>query len=155
MSEIRSIVYSPRNLPAEPHDHYQRVPVAEADLLVGRGLRGDRKGGSPKRQLNLMSAEALDALAQQGFQTGPGQMGEQIVLAGLDFAALAPGTRLQLGSAATIEFIKDRTGCERFEHIQGHSPSEAAGRMGVMARVVTRGHIAVGDPVRLLAPEAA
>ena len=155
MSEIRSIVYSPRNLPAEPDDHYQRVPVAEAELLVGRGLRGDRKGGSPKRQLNLMSAETLAALAQAGFQTGPGLMGEQIVISGLDVNALEPGARVQLGETACIEVVSHRTGCERFEHIQGHSPSEAAGRMGVMARVVTRGHIAVGDPVRLLAPEAA
>ena len=155
MNAIVSIAYSPTDLPAEPEDHYQRVPVSEAALLVGHGIRGDRKGGSPKRQLNIMSAETLAVLAQAGFQTAPGQMGEQIVISGLDVNALAPGTQVQLGDTACIEVISHRTGCDRFEHIQGHAPSEAAGRLGAMAKVVTAGRIGVGDPVRLLTPEAA
>src|SRR6266540_2655388 len=93
MSAIVSIAYSLTHLPAEPHDHYQRVPVSQAALVVGHGIQGDRKGGSPTRQLNIMSAEALAPLAATGFKIGPGQMGEQIVVSGLDLDALEPGAQ--------------------------------------------------------------
>ncbi len=155
MSELVSIANSPTHLPAEPADFYQRVSVTEADLVVGRGIRGDRKGGSPTRQLNIMSAEALAELAGSGFKIAPGQMGEQLVVRGLNVDALAAGAQFQIGAAAIVEVVSHRTGCERFEHIQGHAPSEAAGRLGVMAKVVAAGPIAVGAPVRLLTPETA
>jgi MOSC domain-containing protein YiiM len=155
MSAIVSIAYSPTHLPAEPDDYYQRVPVTQAELVVGHGIQGDRKGGNPNRQLNIMSAEELAPLAAAGFKIRPGQMGEQIVISGLDLGALEPGARVQLGETACIEVVSHRTGCERFEHIQGHPPTEAAGRLGVMAKVVTAGPIAVGDPVRLLTAETA
>ena len=94
-------------------------------------------------------------LAAAGFKLAPGQMGEQIVVSGLDLAALQPGAQFQLGATAVVEVHDHRSGCERFEHIQGHSPKEAAGRLGVMAKVVIAGPIAVGDPVRLLTAETA
>jgi MOSC domain-containing protein YiiM len=149
MPHIASIVYSPAHDFEQPADHYLRVPVSFAELVAGHGIDGDRKGSNPDRGLNVMSAEILAGLAKEGFQTGPGQMGEQIVIAGLDFSALAEGTRLQLGEA-TIEFIRNRTGCDRFEHIQGRPRETVAGRVGFMASVVAGGRIKVGDPVRVL-----
>jgi MOSC domain-containing protein YiiM len=149
MAKIVSIAYSP--LDAEPHpaDAYQRVPMAQAVLVVGQGIQGDRKGRSPKRQLNIMRAEVLEAMQAEGYKTAPGQMGEQLVIGGLAPDALKPGARLLVGASAQVEVLSLRTGCERFEHIQGHSPEEAAGRLGMMARVVAGGPITVGDPVRL------
>ena len=147
MAHITSIVYSPKIDYQEPADEYLRVLVSIADLVAGHGIDGDRKGSQPDRGLNVMSAEILAGLASEGFQTGPGQMGEQIVISGLDFGALSEGTRLQLGSAAAIEFIKNRTGCDRFEHIQGGARATVADRVGFMARVVASGRIRVGDPV--------
>jgi MOSC domain-containing protein YiiM len=150
MPHIASIVYSPKIDYEEPADRYLRVPVSMADLVAGHGIDGDRKGSNPERGLNVMSAEILAQLAQEGFQTGPGQMGEQIVISGLDFDSLADGVQLQLGQTATIAFLKNRTGCERFEHIQGQPREIVAGRVGFMASVVTGGRIKVGDPVRVL-----
>ena len=146
---IVSIVYTPAGDYDRPVERYLRVPISSADLVAGRGIRGDRKGSNSNRALNLMSAETLAVLANEGFKTSPGQMGEQIVIAGLDFSSLIEGTRLQLGDAAVIEFVQDRTGCERFERIQGKSPSTVAGRLGFMACVITGGHIAAGDAVRV------
>ena len=150
MTHIASIVYTPSHDYQQPANHYLRVPVSNAVLVAGHGIDGDRKGSQPDRGLNVMSAEILAGLAQAGFMTGPGQMGEQLVIAGLDFSALVPGTRLQLGDTACIEFINNRTGCERFEHIQGQPRETVAGRVGFMAHVVTAGHIKVGDSVRVL-----
>ncbi len=150
MPTIVSIVYTPKIDYQEPADHYLRVPVSMANLVEGSGIDGDRKGSNPDRGLNVMAAEILADLAREGFSTGPGQMGEQLVIAGLDFATLTEGARLQIGSAATIQFIKNRTGCERFEHIQGHPRESVAGRVGFMASVVASGRIRVGDTVRIL-----
>jgi MOSC domain-containing protein YiiM len=150
MAHIASIVYTPSDDYEQPADHYLRVPLSHAELVAGHGIRGDRKGSNPDRGLNVMSAELLAGLAREGFQTGPGQLGEQVIIAGLDFTGLAEGTRLQLGNNATIEVIKNRTGCERFEQVQRRPPEMAAGRLGFMASVVAGGPIAVGDSVKVL-----
>src|SRR5713226_1386062 len=113
MPHLASIVYSPAHVNEQPADHYLRVPVSTAELVAGHGIDGDRKGSNPDRGLNVMSAEILAGLAREGFKTGPGQMGEQIAIAGLDFSALSEGVRMQVGDVATIEVIKNRTGCDR------------------------------------------
>jgi MOSC domain-containing protein YiiM len=119
-------------------------------LLAGHGIEGDRKGKWGERQINIMSAETLKVLESEGFRTAPGEMGEQIVVAGIDLNTLPAGARIQLGPAAIIEVTMPRTGCDRFEHIQGKPKHLVRGRLGAMARVVTGGPIAVGDPVSIL-----
>ncbi len=118
-------------------------------LTVDRGIEGDRKGKGRDRQLNIMSAETLANLAAEGFKTGPGQMGEQIVVDGIGVDSLPAGARIRLGESAVVEVTIARTGCDRFEHIQGKLKKLVRGRLGVMARVVTGGPIAVGDAVAL------
>ncbi len=150
MISVTSIVYKPEGRASDPGDHYLRIPLNSANLVTGYGIEGDSKGGNPKRNLNIMSHESLETLHKDGFSTLPGQMGEQIDIKGLDVGELAVGDRLKIGDTAIVEIISHRTGCQRFEHIQGKSPQQAAGRMGVMAKVVTGGTIAIGDPVKLL-----
>lgn len=147
--QVASIVYKPEGTDSDPETHYVRISLATANLVAGYGIEGDRKGGHPKRNLNIMSFETLEALRAEGFNTLPGQMGEQIVVRGLELGDLSDGDRLFIGERACVEVVNQRTGCQRFEKIQGKPPKLAAGRMGVMAKVVTSGAIAVGDPVKL------
>ncbi|MBO0700452.1 MAG: MOSC domain-containing protein [Zavarzinella sp.] len=147
MPHLVSITYTPADVERKPADHYARVSVECATLVEGKGIAGDLKGTGRARQLNVMRSETLAELAAEGRQVGPGEMGEQLVIAGLDPAALAEGSRLRLGPTAVIEVTLPRTGCDRFEHIQGTSKESVAGRLGVMCRVVTGGKIAAGDPV--------
>ena len=149
-AQVASIVYKPEGGDPDPEDRYLRVPLRSVELVAGYGIAGDRKGGHPRRNLNLMSYETLEALRAEGFQTLPGEMGEQVVLRGLDVGRLAAGDRLRIGDQACVEVIDQRTGCRRFERIQGKSADTAAGRMGVMAKVVAGGPIRVGDPVGLI-----
>lgn len=152
--EIASIVYKPDLTQEDSLDAYLRVPLESATLSVGQGIQGDRKGRHPTRQLNIMSFETLEALRAEGFSTQPGQMGEQIVIRGLEAGSLAEGDRLQIGEQAWVEVVNHRTGCDRFERIQGRPRTQAAGRLGVIARVVAGGPVRVGDPVRLVRAEA-
>ena len=141
-------MYRPKGT-KRPQDRYERVPVERVRLVEFQGIEGDLKGGSTDRQLNVMHAEQLAELGTEGFQVGPGQMGEQIVVAGVDPAALVDGAQLRLGTAV-IKVVEPRTGCARFEMIQGKPRGDAKGRLGVIARVVTGGAVAVGDAVEVL-----
>lgn len=148
MIRVISIVYKPEGAAPEPEEYYLRTPLESANLVAGHGIEGDRKGGNPKRNLNIISFETLEALHEDGFSTQPGQMGEQIVIAGIVLDKLVEGERLQIGNHACVEVVSHRTGCQRFEHIQGKTPQQATGRMGVMAKVITGGLVSVGDAVK-------
>ena len=150
-ARVVSIVYRPLKT-GRPQDRYERVPVERVQLVEFQGIASDVKGGSTKRQLNVMRAEVLAELGAEGFQVGPGEMGEQIVVAGVDPAALVEGARIKLGRAV-IEVFELRTGCARFEAIQGKSRREAKGRLGAIAGVLVGGAVAVGDAVEVLAAE--
>ncbi|MBS0266171.1 MAG: MOSC domain-containing protein [Planctomycetes bacterium] len=148
MATIVSIVYSPPTDEPRPQDHYHRVPLTTAQLVVGHGIEGDRKGRWKGRELSLMSAETLAILAAEGFRTAPGELGEQLIIEGLDVNTLPQGARLQLGSTSIVEVTEPRTGCDRFEHIQGKFKGLVRGRFGVLTNVVQAGSITVGDSVQ-------
>lgn len=149
MPQIVSIVHKPTDVEQKPADHFARVPLERAMLVAGHGLAGDGKGGTEGRHLNIMLAEVVAQLHKDGFRTAPGELGEQIVLAGLNPEALVSGVRLRLGETAVVEIVKARTGCDRFVHIQKKQKESAKGRIGFMALVVHGGEIAVGDSVDL------
>jgi MOSC domain-containing protein YiiM len=151
MGELVSIVFKPEGAP--PNDAgYTRVPVHETCLLAGYGIEGDMKGGHPTRNLNIMAAETVSILSTEGFAADPGQLGEQLLVSGIALDGLPPGTQLQVGPTAVIEVTEPRVGCGKFEKHQGRRKEEAAGRMGVMARVVASGNIQVGDAVTVITP---
>lgn len=147
MPNIVSIVHTPAGVERKPADFYARVPIERATLVAGKGIEGDVKGRSTTRQLNIMAVEVLDQLGGEGFRTGPGEMGEQIVINGIDLSALKSGDRLRFGETAVAEMVLARTGCDRFEHIQQHPKGSVRGRLGIMAKVVVGGEIRVGDAV--------
>ena len=148
---LLSIVYKPEGGPAA-EDAYTRVPVDAAELVLKHGIKGDAKGSTGSRQLNIMSADMVAALNAEGYNTKPGALGEQLVIAGVDLEALPPGSLLAIGSQAQVEVVKLRTGCSKFERYQGRPQSETVGRLGILAIVVTEGTINVGDAVAVLPP---
>ncbi|GAB4580121.1 MAG: hypothetical protein Fur0022_28600 [Anaerolineales bacterium] len=154
MATIKSIVYMPRNKEDyDRHGPFLRLPLKEAQLIAHYGLEGDHKAGTnPNRQLNLIPTDWLAARATEGYRTGPGEMGEQIILDGITMAEMSPGLRLQLGDQAIIELVKTRTGCERLDESQPQPiPAEIklAG-IGYLAKIIQTGTIHVGDPVSIL-----
>ncbi len=146
---IISICYKPKAVRSP--DAYLRVVRDGVELVAGRGIRGDSKGRSPRRQLNIMSQETVEQLRAEGYRTAPGELGEQIVISGIDVQTLPPGTRLLMGDSAVIEIFSVREPCNRFEHIQGKP--QAYERVGVLAGVITGGQIGIGDVVRVIAAD--
>lgn len=154
--KLFSITYQPVGVAYEEgrFGDFIREPFPTAVLRAGHGLEGDQKAGhNPKRQVNVLSREWLEARKAEGYRSEPGQFGEQMVVSGIDVMALPPGTRLRIGADAVIEITKARTGCSRLQAAQSR-PVEC-GNIGILSRVVAGGAIAVGDPVSVIVAEEA
>ena len=85
--------------------------------MEGLGVEGDAHAGPfvrhrhlarrrPKmpnlRQVHLIPSELFQALRADGYELRPGDLGENILTAGLDLEALPLGTILKLGAEAAI-----------------------------------------------------
>ncbi|WP_447972906.1 50S ribosomal protein L11 methyltransferase [Nitrospira sp. Kam-Ns4a] len=132
-------------------------PVPEAQVTV-EGIQGDRQRsravhGGPDRAVCLYSLELIEALQREGHPIGPGSAGENLTLAGLEWARLKPGSRLRIGEAVRLEITSYTAPCSlnarwfrqgNFKRIsQKHRP----GWSRLYARVLAEGAVRPGDPV--------
>lgn len=146
-------------------------------LLAGLGVEGDAHMGTTVkhrsrvardptvpnlRQVHLLHRELLDELAAKGFSVGPGDIGENILTAGLDLLALPTGTELAIGAEATIRITGLRNPCLQLNKFQpglmaATLDRDAAGNLirkaGVMAIVLTGGDVRPGDAIRVTLPD--
>src|SRR5579859_4447380 len=141
MIVVKSIVYKPKTEKSGHASSFVRNPLQEANLIEGYGIEGDRKGGNPHRNLNVMDEVTIDELAAQGFPTGPGVLGENIILGGIDLRTLPEGTQLRLGDEAVIALGKMRMPCDQLTPPDALVTESVAGRVGVMCRVVKSGMV--------------
>jgi MOSC domain-containing protein YiiM len=148
---LESITYKPKQAPPVPRG-YQRVAAQEARLIADYGIEGDRKGGHPKRNLNVMDTITLAELAAEGYPTGAGVLGENLVISGIDLRRLPAGAHLQIGAEAIVQLGKLREPCEQLTELDSRMPDSVVGRVGFMCRVVRGGLIRVGDPVAVVLP---
>jgi MOSC domain-containing protein YiiM len=152
-------------------------PCAHITLIQGEGVLGDAHCGvtvkhrsrvakdpsQPNlRQVHLIHAELLDELAARGFSVGPGELGENVLTRGVDLLALSAGTKMLFPSGAVLQITGLRNPCAQ---INGHSPGlmnalldwaddgSLIRKGGVMAIVLSAGHICAGDSVTFLSSE--
>lgn len=134
-----------------------KLPVPSAEVTTA-GVSGDRQKnlkfhGGPDRAVSLLAQEVIDHLAAQGHPIRPGSAGENLTIAGLDWAALGPGSRLRIGATAVLEVTSHAKPCSK---IAGSFRDGAIacldqelnpGRSRLYARVLMPGTVAVGDVV--------
>ncbi|HEX8494811.1 MAG TPA: MOSC domain-containing protein [Pyrinomonadaceae bacterium] len=134
--------------------------VGEA-LLTQTGLVGDYQAklkihGGPERALCLYALELIQRLQTEGHPISPGSIGENVTIAGLDWDALAPGSRLALGDEVVIEISSYTTPCKTIaaSFIGGTynriSQKKNPGWSRLYARVLKAGRLATGQSVRVL-----
>lgn len=137
------------------------VPTA---VVTAGGLAGDahndtRNHGGPDAALCLYGVEGYLRLQAEGHPAYPGSLGENVVTAGLDYAALRPGDRLRLGKDVEIELTRHTTPCVKIAasfHDGGFQrvlEKKHPGSSRYYARVVTGGTICPGDPIEVLKSE--
>jgi MOSC domain-containing protein YiiM len=131
---------------------FSKDVVAAVTLLAGLGVEGDAHAGTTVqhlsrvrrdptapnlRQVHLVHAELLAELTAEGFDVGPGAMGENVTTSGVDLLGLPTGTRLHLGPDAVVRVTGLRNPCVQLDGLGA----------GLMKRLVRRG--ADGGTVRL------
>ncbi len=137
-----------------------KMPVRAADVgpdgLAGDAVKHKKIHGGPTRALCLFSADVLAALAAEGHPIQPGWVGENVLLADIDWRAVQIGSRLALGANVTLEVTSFTPPCKqiaaafiqrRFRRIL-HSAHPGWSR--VYVRVLSLGSVQIGDPARLL-----
>lgn len=96
---IVQISVSPRGVP--------KTAVARARITVlgveGDGHRAVPYHGGPDRAVCLYAMEAIRALQAEGHPIGPGTLGENVTIEGLDWSAVTPGRRLLVGDDVLLE----------------------------------------------------
>jgi MOSC domain-containing protein YiiM len=137
-----------------------RPVVVRFDRLEGDG-RGDlRFHGAPHNAVHAYAIEDLRWWSDElGCGLGPGAMGENLTLEGIDVSEEAVGEQWRVGSAL-LEVVKRRTPCRKLGLRFGDPTFPArflhAGRLGLYLRVLEEGVITAGDQVvRVPPPEGA
>ena len=120
-------------------------PVQEATVLSGLGLEGDRSAYEGNtRQVLFMDKETLDE-----FGLAPGQVKENITTSGLDLSQAKKGQMFFIGDDVTMEIVGECEPCGKMDALQPGLMDKIDGRRGMLAKVISGGHIKVGDSVRV------
>jgi MOSC domain-containing protein YiiM len=111
--------------------------------------------------VHLIPGELHDELNAEGFDVGPGDMGENITTRGLELLALPAGTRLQLGPDAVVEVTGLRNPCAQLDDFRAGLRAAVLERggdgtlvrkTGVMAVVLSDGEVRSGDAIAVELP---
>lgn len=140
-----------------------KLPVAEAEIgfagVVGDSQKVRRHHGRPSQALCLWSLEVIEALAGEGHAVSPGAAGENLTLAGVDWAALRPGVRVVLGDgrdAPVAEITGWTEPCTTIAHCFAERDfrridhTRRPGWSRAYAAVVRGGPVRAGAPVTVL-----
>lgn len=145
------------SLKAEPG--LPKHPSEQITLLAGCGVEGDYHAGTTirhrylarkdperpnNRQVLLVDLEIINHIKGLGIQLAPGELGENILVEGVDLMALEIGTCLEIGPAL-VELTEVREPCYQLDGVHpgleraveggtDHNESPNAGMLGIVVR---------------------
>jgi MOSC domain-containing protein YiiM len=126
----------------------RRVTSAQ---VTGDGLVGDghahQKHCRPHRAVSIQDLELLDELRAEGYPVGPGIMGENVTVRGLNVQQLAPGDRLRFENGPTVELTEPRKPCFVLDAIDPALQVAVVGRCGFLGSVVRTGRLFPGQHI--------
>lgn len=146
MGRLVTINISKGGVPKRP------VPAC---AVTAAGLQGDRQRdleyhGGPDRAVCLYSQDLIEALQEEGHPIRPGAIGENFTLAGLAWADVVPGARLDIGEVR-IEVTDYAVPCSNIagsfhdRRMSRVSQKVHPGWSRMYARVLREGTVKVGD----------
>jgi MOSC domain-containing protein YiiM len=132
----------------------------ERCAITHQGLAGDRQRdleyhGGPDRAVCIFSKDLIEKLRSEGHPIAPGTIGENLTIGGVDWNAMTPGSRVEVG-AVELELTAYAAPCR---NIAGSFRDRRMGRVSqkahpgwsrLYARVIREGTVRVGDPVRIV-----
>ena len=157
--------------------HFSKSPQLSVRLVAGLGIEGDAHMGETVkhrsrarkypdmpnlRQVHLVDTGYTSLMKQRGFDLGPGDIGENILVAGLDLIALPCDTIFEMGSdGAAIRLTGLRNPCIQMDRflpglmaasLDRDDQGQLIRRSGVMAVVERGGDVRPGDALRVKLP---
>lgn len=162
---------------SSPAHRFSKEPSERIELIAGIGVKGDSHAGEKVqhrsrvranpdqpnlRQVHLMAEELFEELSLKGFRVLPGDLGENVTTRGIDLLSLPAGTRLRLGTHASVEITGLRNPCTQIDAFQKglmgavleRTPDGGLVRKaGVMAVVLESGPVGAGDAIEITMPE--
>ena len=145
-------------------------------LLKGLGVEGDAHLGvtvqhlsrikrDPTvpnlRQVHLIHAELHDEMRAQGFDVGPGDLGENITTRGIALLDLPCNARLHIGSDAIVEVKGLRNPCYQIDNfrkgllkvcLDQDAQGNLVRKAGIMGIVIAGGVVKPSDAIRVELP---
>ena len=155
---------------------FSKNPCEQITLVEGIGVEGDAHAGvtaqhlfrlakdptAPNlRQVHLLPREFFDDARENGYELGPGDLGENVLTQGLDLVGLSRDTLLHIGPEAVIRITGLRKPCvqiDRFRRgllqvaLSGDQDGRVVPKAGIMAVVTTGGAIHAGDKIEVELP---
>lgn len=133
-----------------PARHQSMRALDAAEIRAGEGIVGDRFSGrvDSKRQVTLFQAENLAVLASllHRESVDPALLRRNLLVRGINLHALS-GRRFRIGEVV-LEGAAQCHPCSKMEKVLGAGGFNAMrGIGGLCARVVSGGHIHIGDAV--------
>lgn len=136
-----------------------KIPVRE--VAIGPlGLEGDSQKhtkfhGGPERAVCVYSLELIQALQAEGHPIYPGSAGENVTVSGIDWAAVVPGSRFELGAEVILEVTRYTEPCKQITaYFEGTfrriDQLRNAGWSRVYTKVLRAGVVRIGQSARLV-----
>ena len=157
---------------------FAKTGAQRITLLAGLGVEGDAHCGvmvkhrsrvaqdptQPNlRQVHLIHHELFAELAAKGFTVAPGELGENILTAGVALLDLPVGTHLHFGASAIVRLTGLRNPCTQLDAFQAGLMNALLERTangairrkaGVMGVVIAGGAVCIGDTIDIKLPAA-
>ncbi len=129
------------------------VSLANATLIEGKGIEGDRYFGTTRQVTVVAAGEVAKAESERGMgPMDPADTRRNLVL-DLDEIPREHGARIVIGEVE-LSVWRDCAPCEQMDEIFGEGARPALReRAGVSAQVIRGGTIKVGDPVAIRLPD--
>jgi MOSC domain-containing protein YiiM len=123
------------------------------------GVDGDRQRnlrvhGGPDRAVALYSLDLIRTLQAEGHPIGPGTLGENVTITGIDWALMVPGARVQVGELE-LEITAYADPCRNIASAFSDGDSTRVsqkvhpGWSRLYAKVLHEGLVAAGDSVSI------
>lgn len=121
----------------------QKKEVPYINLIENFGLENDAHGGNWHRQVSLLSFESIEDFKAKGAPVDFGSFGENLIISGLDFKEIVPGTILE-GETFQLEITQIGKDCHNRCHIYYSVGDCIMPREGIFAIVRRGGKIEKG-----------
>ncbi|MFM7204785.1 MAG: MOSC domain-containing protein [Myxococcota bacterium] len=157
------IRHTDKKAPSMPKMAVERATIQPEGLLGDfNQYRHKKVKDSPDMAVMLWPDEERAQLNLEGWPIQPGDIGENILTSGLPSNIWQDGTRLRVGEAVELELRERCEPCSNLAKL-GYVGAQhktafikcMVGRRGYYARVLSGGHVQVGDTIEVLSvPES-